>query len=78
MLNAILFNSKDALEKLTINHFYFTSQFVIHNNFKLKNLKIVKITHCALNKKILKKILDSFPSSLKALELSHLCTNSSV
>ena len=78
MLNAILFHSKDTLEELTFDHFYFTSQFVLHNNFKLEKLHTARITYCALNEKILKKTLSLFPSSLQALELSHLCINSSV
>lgn len=69
---------QNTLEVLIFDHCFFSSNFAIQNYSNLDKLHTAKITYCALNEEILKKTLSLFPNSLKTLEISHLCCNSSV
>ena len=64
---------RDTLEVLNFDHCFFTPNFAIQYGLNLEKLHTAKITHCVLDDKILKNILDLFPSSLQTLELSYLC-----
>ena len=68
---------QDTLEALFFDRCFFSPIFAIQDGLKLNSLYTAKITHCALDVKILKNILDLFPRTLQTLELSQLYTNSS-